>query len=296
MKTPFLFLLNHSILPFQQATAYISPLLDRFILTSLEQFISTSFDQLISPSLGHFTITPGNRFRMSEVQIRASLRIRDLRLRTPFVNFYHNGSFWANTHSHPTPRDPITSPSRLEHEATWITEAGRGSRHCLDVAPFSLWNNETHDYNDPTLAQAKWIFNTYSATTVDFTAPYIVITTETPSHPDHNGLVTLTVGCAPAIFVSKQTQLDGFYAVPPQPNALNYCHPTMPDPLLENFQTQPYTEPSVQEAQIILDHLRKYCSVHALNFIFPELIVELANYDQVYQPQSLPSRLGGWPI
>lgn len=233
---------------------------------------------------------------MSEVQVRASVGVRNLRLRTPFVNFFHNGTFWSDTHAHPTPRDPITSPPRLEHEATWISEAGRGSRHRLDVAPFSLWNNEAHNYAEPTLAEAKWIFKTYSATRVDFAEPFIVITTECPSHPDHNGLITLTVGCAPAIFVSKQAQLlDDFHAGPPRPNAVMYCDPTMADPLLDIFQSRPYTEPTPQEAQLILDQLRKHCHVHALNFVFPQLIVEIANNGRSYQQRSLPSRLGGWP-
>src|SRR5580700_10830704 len=138
------------------------------------------------------------------VPIRASNQDRNLRLTTPFVNFFHNGTFWANTHSHPTSRDPILPPPRLELENTWITEAERGSRHRLDIAPFSLWDTEAHDYDEPNLDQARWIFSTYKANMVEFIAPFIVISTDRPPLPDHNGLVTLTVGCAPAIFISKQ--------------------------------------------------------------------------------------------
>jgi hypothetical protein len=225
-----------------------------------------------------------------ESSVVASPQVRNLHLTTP-VNFFHNGTFGENTHSQ---RDPISSQPRLEHKKTWLTEAERGSRHRLDIAPFSLWNIEDHDYNEPTLAQAKWIASTYNATMVEFTAPFIVISTESPSLPDHNGLVTLTVGCAPAIFISKQIELDGFHAGPPLPNAAIYCDPLMPDPLLNVFQSQPYTEPSIEETQMILDHLRKYCNVHAMNFVFPKLIVELANNGRAYQPRSLPSRVGGW--
>lgn len=231
---------------------------------------------------------------MSQVSVRVSPQVRNLRLTAPFVNFFHNGTSWVNTHSHPTQRDPILAAPRLEHENTWATEAERGSRHRLDVAPFSLWDIDAHDYNEPTLAQAKWIASTYNATMVEFTAPFIVISTERPSLPDHNGLVTLTVGCAPAIFISKQTELDGFHAGPPLPNAAIYCDPLMPDPLFNVFQSQPYTEPSIEETQMILDHLRKYCNVHAMNFVFPKLIIELANNGRVYQQRSLPSRVGGW--
>jgi hypothetical protein len=210
------------------------------------------------------------------------------------MNFFHNGTFWANTHSHPTPRDPVSPPPRLEQEDTWITEAERGSRHRLDIAPFSLWSIEEHDYNEPTQAQAKWILTTYKANMIEFIEPFIVISTECPSLPDHNGLVTLTIGCAPAIFISKQTGFDGFHAGPPLPNALIYCDPFLPDPLLDVFQSQPYTEPSIEETQMILDHLRKYCSVHAMNFVFPKLIIELANNGRAYQQRSLPARVGGW--
>ena len=59
-------------------------------------------------------------------------------------------------------------------------------------------------------------------------APFIVITTEHAALPEHNGLVTLTVACAPAIFISEQTEQDGFHAGPP------WCNDETIEPLNVN--------------------------------------------------------------
>ena len=202
---------------------------------------------------------------------RASSQIRDLRPTTPYVSFFHGGGHWTNLHAHPTPRDPPMSPPRIAQDRTWINEEARGSRHQLDVAPSSLWDADAEDYREPTPTQAKWISATYQSNVIEFIAPFIVITTEHAALPGHNGLVTLTVACAPAIFISKQTEQDGFHAGPPRGNALRLCNPRLNDSLLQVFRSRPYAEPTPEEAQMILDELRKYCAVHAMNFVFPKL-------------------------
>lgn len=227
---------------------------------------------------------------------RSSPWIRDLRLTTPYVSFFHNGSCWTNLHSHPTPRDPLISPPRIEQERTWVSEEARGSRHRLDLAPFSLWDMDAKDYREPSPTQAKWISMTYKSKVIEFIAPFIVITTEHAALPEHNGLVTLTVACAPAIFISKQTEQDGFHAGPPRCNALRLCNPHLNDSLLQVFRSSPYTEPTAEEAQMILEELRKYCAVYAMNFVFPKLVIELANNGREYKDRSLPSRVAGWHV
>lgn len=231
-----------------------------------------------------------------EFRTRGAKEIRKLRQHLPYCSFFHQGQFWANTHSHPTPRDPTTSAPTIQVEPTWISEGPRGSRHRLDKAPFSLWSDEVSDYTTPTESQAKWIFETYNATRVDWIVPFLVVTTSSPSLPDHGGLISLTLGCTPVIFVSQETTDSGFRAGPPQVNALHYVCTSMPDPL--PFTSKPWTDPSDEEVKAILDHLQVSHGVHiqALNFIFPDLIIEILDDGKTYLPETLPARLGGWPV
>lgn len=227
---------------------------------------------------------------------RAASQIRHLRRSTPYVSFFHDGSHWTNLDAHPAPREPLTPLPRIEQESTWVSEQARGSRHRLDLAPCSLWDIDAQDHQEPTPTQAKWIFTTYKAKIIDFIAPFVVIITEHPALPEHNGLATLTVGCAPAVFISKQAEQDGFHAGPPRCNALRLCDPHLDDSLLQGFRSSPYTEPTIEEAQMILDELRKYCAVSAMNFVFPKLVIELANNGREYKDRSLPSRVAGWHV
>lgn len=211
---------------------------------------------------------------MSEVirRTRATSGVRDLRRLTPYVSFFHDGS----------------------HGSTWVTEQARGSRHQLDLAPFSLWDADAQDYREPTPSQAKWIFTTYKAKIVDFVAPFIVIVTEHPALPEHDGFVALTIGCAPVVFISQETEQGGFHAGPPMCNALRLCDPHF-KASLQDFRSSRYTEPTAEEAQMILNELRKYCTVSALNFVFPKLVIELSN-GREYKDRSLPSRVAGWHV
>jgi hypothetical protein len=233
---------------------------------------------------------------VTAVQVRASAEVRNLRQRSPFINFFHDSSsFWLNTHAHPTPRDPLFSSTAVASQSTFVHENVRGSKHRLDTADFSLWDDETQDYKTLTSEQAGWIFKTYQASSIGYSTPFLTIATDHPSLPDHNGQVTLTLGCAPVIFISKDADAAGFHSGPPPPNALHYCNPSMGDPLLGQFKAERWTEPTREEARKIFEYLKTICNIKALNFILPKLIVELAGDDRVYTRRSLPVRLGGWP-
>jgi hypothetical protein len=80
----------------------------------------------------------------------------------------------------------------------------------------------------------------------------------------------------------------------PIPNRMFYCHLSIPDPL-PLFKDRPWVGPSLQEAQIILDHLSNICNVHALSFVLSQdLVVEFADDGRRYAHGSLSHNLGGW--
>lgn len=185
--------------------------------------------------------------------------------------------------------------SLQQRRSSWTITYERGCRHQLDVAPFSLWDNESQDYICPTEDQITWIWRNYLPSRVEWWRGYGIFTifTDTPSLLGHAGLVTLTIACVPVIFVPREAE-GTFLTGPPMPNTMFYCHLSIPDPL-PLFKTHPWIGPSIQEAQMILNHLNDICNVHALNFVLSrDLIVELADDGRRYAPGSLPHNLGGW--
>jgi len=182
-----------------------------------------------------------------------------------------------------------------ERRSSWTIAFGRGCRHQLDVAPFSLWDVEFETYIYPTEYQLIWIFKNYGASLVEWSSAYGILTifTDTPALLGHAGLVTLTIACAPVIFVPREAE-STFWTGPPMPNSIVYCRHGMPD-TLPRFNSRLWTGPCLQEAQMILDHLRGICNVNALNFVLcADLIVELADDGRRYEPGSLPNTVGGW--
>jgi hypothetical protein len=182
-----------------------------------------------------------------------------------------------------------------ERLSSWTITFGRGCRHRLDVAPFSLWNTESQDYIYPTEDQVTWIFKNYNPSRIEWWSGYgfLTIFTDMPSLLGHAGSVTLTLASAPVIFVSRAAQAT-FITGPPLPNKMIYCYRNMLDPL-PRFNTRPWAGPSMQDAQMVLNYLGPFCNVHALNFILSvSLYVELADDGRQYEPGSLPDLLGGW--
>jgi len=232
---------------------------------------------------------------MATVHVRHDSEIRYLRRQTPYGNWL-DGAFSQNAHSHPSQRDPITSPPQGQGKSNWIEEKARGSRHILDVAPFSLWDDKAHDYVDPTHDNIRWILQAYNATAVEFIAPFLLIATDTPSLPEHHGQTSLTIGSTPVIFTSPEALAQGFHSGKPRPNANHYVDRLMEDPLKGNYQAIPWTQPSAEDAEKVWGVLKDICTVHALNFVWPDLIIELAEGQRIYKTESLPPRLGGWIV
>ena len=225
--------------------------------------------------------------------------IRNLKARTPYCAWY-DGSSWDNTHSHPTQRDPITSSpppqASISQPQTWPTQAAHGSKHALDIADFSLWDSEKSDYRTPSKEQVDWIFQTYSAKSVEFLPPYFLVVTDTPALPQHGGKITLTIGGAPVVFTSPVAAQDGFIVGKPLANAMHLVDIRSQDPLASVCHAQKWQPPTHEQAKMVLSVLETGCNVHAMNFLYPDLIVELAQDGKDYKPGSLPSRIGGWSL
>lgn len=226
------------------------------------------------------------------MRIRASSDIRNLRQRTPYVN-WHDGSALPSPSPEPTP-----SPPQPAATPTWTEEKPHGSRHVLDTAPFSLWDDTAHDYIRATREHIAWMFDTYAAVCIDYHHPFLVVATLTPSLPQHRGAVTLTLGCAPVVFATPSAVDRGFRVALPRANSNRLVDRVAADPLRGTYQALPWTTvPSAADAAHILDVLEPLCDVHALSFVYPCLVVELVATDgRVYAPESLPNRVGGWSV
>ena len=88
--------------------------------------------------------------------------LQTLRCLTPYVAF---------------PRRDVGSPdnSTTTHKSNteisqrgWEENAGYGSRHVMDTAPFTLWDMEKGDFRMPTSFEEAWIRKTYSASSVTY--------------------------------------------------------------------------------------------------------------------------------
>lgn len=92
---------------------------------------------------------------------------------------------------------PYAAFPRRDQRA-WEENAGYGSRHVMDTAPFTLWDMEKGDFRMPTSLEDTWIRKTYSASSVTYNWPELIIETSNPPSP-----VPLTVACVTVIFLPE---------------------------------------------------------------------------------------------
>jgi hypothetical protein len=170
---------------------------------------------------------------------------------------------------------------------TKLNRKGHGSRHVYDTFPFSLWIEEDHDYRSLTTEEARLIIKTYEARGVSITPPFIVVTTATPPKQ-----VPLTIGCAPAYFISPQTHDSGWAPGIPFGNG-QYAHPRVKNPFPECIR-RPWQHPPASDVEIIANRLLDLCNVESLVFCYPFLTVVLKNDGRSYEKHSLPGRVGFW--
>ncbi|PVH79770.1 hypothetical protein DL98DRAFT_532629 [Cadophora sp. DSE1049] len=225
-------------------------------------------------------------------RMRDAQSIRLLRTRSPYLNWF-DGSFYDNTHSHPTQRDPLISPPQLPVQKSWATEKPMGSRHILDTAPFSLWDDEKQDYTKPTPMQRQWIQQTYGATEGTFSAPFLIVATQNPSLAAHNGHVSLTLGCCPVIFMPPQVFQNATEFGLPVANGANLVDRNIQDLLHGVFEIPKWQRrPSKDQVIGVLQILHEFCRPVAVNFVSPNIIVELST-KSTCSGQSLPGVLAG---
>ncbi|MCJ1435138.1 hypothetical protein MMC27_004508 [Xylographa pallens] len=219
----------------------------------------------------------------------------------PFAN--HDASYGYlcdNLHDQPVPQPPaslrhaqIQSNQTSEDSKGEIATAtrntitrwkdlrkGLGSRHLLDKAPFSLWNDLSEDFREASDPEIAWIQATYHAAVLTFEWPNLIIHTDIPPVP-----LPLTVGCVAARFVPASHVWKSRIVK----NGLS--NPRIPDPVA--FRIRKWTEPSDEQVQEITVKLMELANIQAINFTGAFIHVELKHDGRTYKRHSLPGRLGG---
>ncbi|KAL4778644.1 hypothetical protein BJX76DRAFT_366068 [Aspergillus varians] len=139
-----------------------------------------------------------------------------------------------------------------------------GSRHISDLAPFSLWDNDRQTFRLPSDKERQWIYENFQVETLTFEWPKIIIETSHPPKP-----IPLTVGCVAASFVP------------------------VGDPIPKNRHLEPWCKPSQQQLESIFSALDQFATIIAINFVPPDIVVELAVDEKSYGRRTLPGVVVG---
>ncbi|KAL6713932.1 hypothetical protein ACLMJK_008426 [Lecanora helva] len=221
---------------------------------------------------------------------RKSPHVQALQSASPYTNIFTNSPLLLRD-APPTHATNTIRPSHYTEvtpngypEPRWRFEgsAGYGGRHKNDRAPFSLWDNVTHSFQNATKTQKNWIFDNYNATDIMFQYPFLIIVTDSPPSP-----VSLTVGCAPAIFIASEApaHLDLYGKAP-------YVNPRLPDPL-PHLTWPKYTNPTRDQIGEVVTTLNQLMNVKGVLFLPIHNVVELdSSDDRTYEPGSLPGIVG----
>ena len=164
--------------------------------------------------------------------------------------------------------------------------SGFGSRHVLDDAPFSLWDDIIDEFREPTPDEISRICEKYQAFAVDVDLPDLIIRTSHP--PSH---IPLTVACALARFVPQDLHLPSLpygslrpYSTTKRDDILSYALPK-------------FAIPSHQQSMEVISILSPEVDIRAIHFLPPQIIVEIdTTSGRTYKRKSLPARAGGLPI
>ncbi|PLN82298.1 hypothetical protein BDW42DRAFT_167033 [Aspergillus taichungensis] len=159
---------------------------------------------------------------------------------------------------------------------------GYGSRHYADIAPFSLWDEESSAFQHPTDHESWWIFETFDAVSVSFLWPRIIIETATPPSP-----APLTVACVAAIFIPIGSRYT------PLATKTSYSNPRMADPIPIQFRWPKWKRPTKEQCRAVWESLGQIMNVEAMNFIPPIIIIELRHDEKKYEKRSLPGKVAG---
>ena len=163
-----------------------------------------------------------------------------------------------------------------------------------------LWDSDKNDFRMPTGVEEAWIVTRFNPTAIGVQFPVMVIETVSPPEP-----LPLTVAAVAVSFVpppstilrdSNIQRLVALFDARPLEIPANYAGPREPvDPLSFKFRKQ--TQPSDQEMRLLVEQLFVFCNPRMVHIMCPRLLVELHVEDQrVYQPNSLPRRIGGFAV
>lgn len=200
--------------------------------------------------------------------LRLSSELQSLRERAPYLNYD------TLPHAHPEPPSQTTRWKFLK--------SGYGSRHISDVAEFSLWDEYSQKFRQPTSNEATWITKYYQAEEVLFTFPTIKIKTSVPPEP-----LPLTVACVAVQFLPSTAK-----ATPP-PSVTAYANPRLPDPM--SFNLPAWGSPSEFQRREIIDVLSAFVNIQSITWLGPRCFVEIRRDEKRYDNHSLPGYVAGKP-
>ena len=177
-------------------------------------------------------------------------------------------------------RGEVTTATRNTITRWTDLRKGLGSRHLLDKAPFSLWDDSSQDFHEASETEIAWLQQTYHAAVLTFEWPTLIIHSDNPPNP-----LPLTVACVAARFVPaahiwKSRVIN---------NGLS--NPRIPDPM--TFRIPKWTEPNDDQVHKITATLMELANIQAINFTGAFIHVELKHDGRTYQRHSLPGRVGG---
>lgn len=207
--------------------------------------------------------------------------VRSRRDGTPFVNF---PSF--TSHAHP---DQQIRMWRGEGEDGW------GIRHIADNAPFSLWQEQDHEFRFPTDDEKKWIRGAYGATArIGLFGNIMVLETNTiPPSP-----LPLTVAGMPTSFVPVLLPPGEFLRDPFPPrrwNTTDYASPHVKDPV-SGFKLAHWKDPTQDQTKQISYALNLLASVKTITYVWKFTIVEICVDGRKYERRSLPGIVAGCTV
>ena len=218
------------------------------------------------------TLTPSPHRRATRVQILQKL--------SPYTDIYTNSPSRGLRES----ISPVSVPTvPTEPEQRWIRTDAPCARHINDKAPFSLWDNDSHDFRKLTNQEGEWIVDAYKATEISFEWPILIITTDQPPRP-----ITLTVGGVPTRFLPPASTPPASLA-----GTAPYSNPRMPDPC-PAITWPNHVNPTRHQMNELIKALQAFASIKKVYFFSYHITVELDIEDGVtYKPKSLPGKVGG---
>ncbi|KAI4212427.1 MAG: hypothetical protein LQ351_004859 [Letrouitia transgressa] len=223
---------------------------------------------------------------------RLSPSVRALRHQMPYQNYSPPKIIVSQA-------APEPENGSYERQPNWSGPHGYGCRHRLDDAPFSLWDEERHDFRYPSSQEEDWIGNRYGPATISFQWPIIILATANiPTE------LPLTLACVAVKFTPPSEETIGFtgQVLPIVEDILPLSTPTNyagmrgpPDPL--PFAFTRWLQPSDKQLETLAVELVRICNPSRVHILCPNIIIELHTDDQrVYEPGSLPRTIGGFAV